>query len=103
MDNVMLVKQQAEDEKWLEIITECRNSGNSVTEWCNSHGIKKKNYYYHLRKLREKICEQIAVPVAGINTTSSFVATVHSGDISVEVRENCSYEFISSLIKALKC
>ena len=63
MDEIAIVKKQAQKAEWTEKIRKCSESGLTVSEWCRENGINLKTYYYHLRKLRKEICEQIPVPV----------------------------------------
>lgn len=44
------------DEEWINLIKECRNSGLSDKAWCELHNIYPSNLYYHIRRLRNHIC-----------------------------------------------
>ena len=35
--------------QWIEIIRECRSSGQTVKSWCTEQGINQTSYYYWLR------------------------------------------------------
>ena len=59
VSEIALVKREIQSREWTEKIQLCRNSGMSVSAWCKENGIAVKTYYYHLRKLREKLWEQI--------------------------------------------
>lgn len=63
MNEIALVKKQVIETEWAERVRRCRESGLTVSEWCRENSINPKTYYYHLQKLRKKICEQIPVPV----------------------------------------
>ena len=58
MNEVMKMRQEVREREWLEKIRECRSSGRTVKEWCEEQGICRKTYYYHLRMVREKLCEE---------------------------------------------
>ena len=45
------------DDEWMEIISECRNSGLSDSEWCREHDISKYTFYKAVARLRRKACE----------------------------------------------
>ena len=45
------------DEEWLALIQECRSSGLSDKCWCQEHHIHTSNFYYQVRRLRQKACE----------------------------------------------
>lgn len=67
MDEIAIVKKQVQKSEWAERIQWCIESGLTVSEWCRENGINLKTYYYHLRKLRKEICEQIPVPVMKVS------------------------------------
>lgn len=39
------------DEKWLDLISECRSSGLSDKDWCMEHQIGISTFYYHVKRL----------------------------------------------------
>jgi len=45
------------DEEWLNLIQECRSSGLSDKCWCEEHHIHTSNFYYQIRRLRNKACD----------------------------------------------
>ena len=45
------------DEEWLNLIQECRLSGLSDKYWCEQHHIHPSNFYYHIKRLRNKACD----------------------------------------------
>lgn len=63
-------------------------------------GINPKTYYYHLRKLREKVCEQIPVAVA---VKAASGVTVRIGEATADIADGTSAETIAAVIHALKC
>lgn len=46
-------------QRWVEIMNQCRNSGETVKVWCESQGVNIKTYYYWQRKLREAASETL--------------------------------------------
>lgn len=42
------------DSEWLEIITQCRQSGLCDSVWCNQNGIVKSTFYYAIKRLKSK-------------------------------------------------
>ena len=75
----------------------------SISAWCRENGIVPKTYYYHLRKQREKLCEQIPVAVTEVPENTDSVITVSSGEIRVEIRAAAPAEGIAAVVRALKC
>ena len=49
-------------DEWMELVTECRQSGLIDTAWCNEHGISPSCFYNAVTRLRKKAC-QIPDPV----------------------------------------
>lgn len=65
-----LVAQQVRLQQWAEQIRDCQNrpKGMDVETWCVQNNLKKANYYYRLRRVREVYLEQIQE-----KTAASFV------------------------------
>jgi hypothetical protein len=111
MDKVTLVKQEIAATQWAEQISLCRNSGLSVTSWCRENGINPKTYYYHLRKLREKACEQIPVPMVSIPACTgqsdsvplAAITVRDASGLTVGISDGTSAQTIAAVIRALKC
>lgn len=43
--------------EWMDIITECRQSGMSDAAWCELNGISASCFYNAVSRLRKKACE----------------------------------------------
>lgn len=101
MNEITLVKKQVQEAEWTERIRQCRESGMTVTEWCNVNSINPKTYYYHLRKLRKKICEQIPVPVMTVPEEIVCVK-ISIGEVTAEFPEGTSEGMMTAVIRAMK-
>ena len=111
--------------QWALEVQECMNrpEGMTVDEWCRQHNIKKANYYWRLKRVRQTCLEQLETtpgsfvelpaPVTAlqtvssasvpetINTTSATAAVLHvTGGVSIEIKDNATAEFIKNLIGA---
>ena len=53
--------------EWMDLITECRQSGLTDAAWCNKHGISPGCFYNAVTRLRKKAC-QIPDPVGKAST-----------------------------------
>ncbi len=42
--NIQKVDREIKLNQWIEIIRECRSSGQSVKSWCIEHNIKQQSY-----------------------------------------------------------
>ena len=64
-------------DEWMELVTECRQSGLTDAAWCNEHGISPSCFYNAVTRLREKAC-QIPDPVGKASTLD---LTSHKQDV----------------------
>ena len=64
-------------DEWMELVTECRQSGLTDAAWCNEHGISPSCFYNAVTRLRKKAC-QIPDPVGKSNTLD---LTSHKQDV----------------------
>lgn len=84
------------DEKWLDLISECRSSGLSDKDWCMEHQIGISTFYYHVKRLRNKAC---SIPAATVGTVipcqKQEVVELNFNPIS-ELPMNCSSEEITA-------
>ena len=101
MDEISIVKKQVQKAEWTERIRKCSESGLTVSEWCRENGINLKTYYYHLRKLRKKICEQIPVPVMTVPEECHSVK-ISIGEVTAEISEGISEQMMTTLIRAMR-
>ena len=110
--------------QWAEQIHDCMNRPADMTvhEWCEQHGIKKANYYWRLKKVRQVCMEKAELPaktfvelpvakeecslpavtvpkMSAENTAPVTVAVLRAGShISVEITEHASMDFVKNLI-----
>ena len=63
-------------DEWMELVTECRQSGLTDAAWCNEHGISPSCFYNAVTRLRKKTC-QIPDPAP---KDSSLDLTSHKQD-----------------------
>ena len=66
-------------------------------KWC----LVLKPYYYHLRKLRKEICEQIPVPVMTVPEETACVR-ISIGEVTAEIPEGISEQMMTTLIRAMR-
>ena len=64
-------------DEWMELVTECRQSGLTDAAWCNEHGISPSCFYNAVTRLRKKAC-QIPDPVGKASTLD---LTSHKQDV----------------------
>ena len=64
-------------DEWMELVTECRQSGLTDAAWCNERGISSICFYNAVSRLRKKAC-QVPDPV---RKASNFDLTSHKQDV----------------------
>lgn len=95
--------------EWSQRISECRNSGMSVREWCKTHGIAPSTYYNQQRKVFEA-----AKSTAEIEQKTAFTeirlpqrsctpaATIRIGDAEADIYREADEETIRTICRVLK-
>ena len=64
-------------DEWMDLVTECRQSGLTDAAWCNEHGISPSCFYNAVTRLRKKAC-QIPEPAGKASTLN---LTSHKQDV----------------------
>mgnify|MGYP000002035419 FL=1 len=62
----MTKRKYRTDEEWLSLIQECRLSGLTDKQWCETHQICPSNFYYQIKRFRNRACE---IPESQSKTT----------------------------------
>lgn len=120
--------KQVKMQFWLNAIRECRSSGLTNQAWCEQNNLSLKSYYYWIAKIRKLAIEDIprkdhglSLPCATSQTSSSsdeiftevpvpisrqsssdVAAVIHISDITIDISENVSSEFLVSILKAVR-
>ena len=59
-------------DEWMELVTECRQSGLTDAAWCNEHGISPSCFYNAVTRLRKK-----SLSDTGIQPPKPALLTLH--------------------------
>ena len=88
---------------WSERIAACRSSGVSVRAWCEENGISTASYYKWQKKLFH-LAAQSSPQFAEvcIAPTAKISATVHLGNISVDIHSGADAETTAMLLRILQ-
>lgn len=95
-------------QKWASIIAEAKNSGIPLEQWTKEHDIPMSTYWYWHKKVTSELPDDAAssqpefaeLKPPAVTSTSSHV-TFCKGDLSVEVSEDISDEFLSKIVKVM--
>ena len=104
--------------EWAQMISQCRNSGMTVSAWCREHDINIKTYYYRLRCLCEAIPEPAKpdnLPLSAGVTEPQFAEVtptertkrgsaainIRMGNTEVEIRNGADAVTIEAALRAL--
>lgn len=68
--------------QWVQIVSQCRDSGLSVRQWCQEHAVNVSSYYKWQRKVYAMAQAQQEVSFAEVTQ----VQPVRSGNVAVTVR-----------------
>lgn len=64
-------------DEWMELVTECRQSGLTDAAWCHEHGISPSCFYNAVSRLRKRACR---IP-APSGKASTLDLTSHEQDV----------------------
>ena len=79
----MIKRKYRTDEEWLSLIQECRSSGLTDKQWCEAHQICPSNFYYQIKRFRNRACE---IPESQSKTT---IATQKKEVVQVTFTVSC--------------
>lgn len=52
------IKTDVKWKEWKQEVNSQITSGLTVKEWCSQNNVNEKTYYYHLCRVREKLCDE---------------------------------------------
>ena len=55
--------------KWMNIFADCKQSGMTVQQYCDTNQLSRDSYYYWLKKVRALTMEQMAPAIVPIGST----------------------------------
>ena len=100
--------------KWAEMIQEQKSSGQSIQGWCSTKGVDKQRYYYWQRRLREAVCEKLALgeetalispwvfaEVKKPNMAGGGTLTIRQGEYEIVIDGDASPVAIETVLRAL--
>ncbi len=74
--------------EWMELITQCRQSGLSDSEWCRINGIASSTFYNAVSRLRKKACE---IPDASPASAGTLDLTARQDVVRIDIEPEQSH------------
>ena len=119
--NVSKVTHQVKLDRWTAILKEQNSSGLSIKDWCSQNGIKRDQFFYWKRKLKESVLESALPEIVPVSlptlssdcttcktcttpqlTNTDFLARITIQDVSIELGSGATEQLISGIIKAVR-
>jgi transposase-like protein len=98
----------------MEVVQDCKRSGQSNIAYCREHGIKIKTFYYWQNKLRRDAAgaltggitlpvgtEQHSIVPVNVTSTANSGITIRKDGFTVEFAGNVSATAIETVLAAL--
>ena len=98
------IKEDVKWQKWKEQISAQVSSGLTVREWCRQNNVNEKSYYYHLRRVREKLCEaesQTVVAVSTLDYRKCEEIRIEKNGLKIAVPADICREALIELVREL--
>ena len=92
--NLNLINKQQRRQVWADMVMRCRNSGLTITDWCQAEGINLTTYHYRQRQVMDLVSEQgsrpatefVQLPLAAIDQpVVTSCITIRMGTVSIAV------------------
>ena len=86
----------------------CRNSGQTVTQWCRENGVAISTYFLWQRRVFQAVSERAEVCLAEVPvystvpTEGSTVAVIHAGELKIELYCGADTATILAIIQAIQ-
>ena len=98
------IKSKVKWDEWQEQVNSQITSGLTVKEWCRQNNVNAKTYYYHLRRVREKLCEdhsQQIVPIRAPEPVKSSEIHIEKNGLNITLPSDISGETLAALVREL--
>ena len=91
---------------WAERVTECRNSGLKVKDWCKENGISEQTYYRWQKRIYELSQPKHEVNFAEITPNhsvySTAAVTLRINGIEADIYTGADTAIIETVLRVLK-
>ena len=110
--NTRKATQQYRAQLWTKLIQGKQESGLTVRAYCDQQGIRPKQYYYWLHKLRTMACREleptvpiVPIPMSVLNENppaSGSTLVLHFGPVSLEINDHTSDALLKKTLQAVR-
>ena len=116
------MKLAAGIQEWSARIAECRSSGMTIKDWCETHGVATQTYYRWQKRIVDQGLQQRRLATSGqtgvlmrvqpevlpskmepskIASNSSSSITIHHGESVISIPAGSGVEVVVELVNAL--
>lgn len=93
--------------QWVQIVSECRDSGMSVRQWCQDHSVKISSYYKWQRKVyamaqAQQEVQFAEVPPVQAVCTERVAVTIRINGMEVDIHSGADAATVETVLRVLK-
>ena len=93
--------------QWVQIVSQCRDSGLSVRQWCQEHGVNISSYYKWQRKVYAMVQAQQEIQFAEVTPAQhirpdGIAATVRIAEAEADIHNGADAATVETVLRILK-
>lgn len=111
----MTAKRQYNLQSWTAIISECKNSGMTIKDWCLENHIQPARFYYWQKQIREQLSSSLPLGQPNENNlnfievkdkfstpmTTKADMVLSMGDIRLEINNSASTTLLAEVLQVI--
>ena len=109
MANTKLATKTLRTQHWAEIIHDCKNSGLTVLQYCQEHGLSKNAYFYWLKRVKAAALESAGIDFVELpvpndeknkqSTDFDTEAIVTVGKVDIRINSHTSKALLAQILE----
>ena len=93
--------------QWVQIVSQCRDSGLGVRQWCQEHGVNISSYYKWQRKVYAMAQAQQEIQFAEVTPkqtvrSAGIAVTVRISDAEADIHNGADAVTVETVLRILK-
>ena len=93
--------------QWVQIVSQCRDSGLSIRQWCQEHGVNISSYYKWQRKVYAMAQAQQEIQFAEVTPkqtvrSAGIAVTVRISDAEADIHNGADEATVETVLRVLK-